>query len=83
MRLPNMQLAQHPLEGYFYYQWNSTRRRAHIVVTLLATLLALTVFAANPLQRLFAASSAPASSLIQTGSNQTGICVQPERARRS
>ena len=53
MRLPIMQLAQHPLEGYFYYQWNSTRRRAHIVVILLATLMALTVYTAYPLYRSF------------------------------
>jgi uncharacterized protein (TIGR03437 family) len=68
MRLPTMQLTQHPLEGYFYYQWNSTRRRAHMVVILLATLLALAIYAASPRERLFAkpARSSAAANLAAT-----------------
>jgi hypothetical protein len=65
MRLPTVQLAQHPLEGYFYYQWNSTRRRAHIVVIFIATLLTLAVYTAYPLRRLFAAPVAPSAAALR------------------
>lgn len=44
-----------PLEQHFYYPWNSTRRRAHVVISILATILALLVCGAAPLSRLQAA----------------------------
>lgn len=50
-----MRSSYFPLEQHFYYPWNSTRRRAHIVISVLATIFTLLVCATAPLNRLQAA----------------------------
>ncbi len=79
MRLPTMQLTQHPFEGYFYYQWNSARRRAHIAVALLATLMALAVYSAFPFRRLAAAPAKPnvAATLRMLQSDYSVLAIVP------
>lgn len=50
-----MRTAPFHLENHFIYHWNSSRRRAHILVTILATLTALAICAATSVSNSFAA----------------------------
>jgi uncharacterized protein (TIGR03437 family) len=70
-----------PLEQHFSYSWNSARRRAHIVVSILATILTLLVFALAPLNRLQAAPvvmhPTAAATLSALQSDHTVLTIAP------
>jgi len=69
MRTVNDHFMNHYFMNHFTYPWNSTRRRAHIVVSVLATLLALAVLASFPLSPSHAAVKAPLTAF------QEGVTV--------
>jgi uncharacterized protein (TIGR03437 family) len=59
-----MRTFNYQFENHFCYHWNSARRRAHILVSILAMLLALMVLAASPLGPARAAGD-PALTALQ------------------
>ncbi len=76
-----MRSSFYPLEQHFYYPWNSTRRRAHIVISILATLLALAVWVVAPLNKSLAApvsaNPAVAATLAALQSDTTVLTIVP------
>ncbi len=76
-----MRSSYYPLEQHFYYPWNSTRRSAHIVISILAILAALLVCAGAPLNTLqaapVAASPPAAATLAALQSNTTVLTIVP------
>lgn len=61
-----MRSVYFPLEQHFYYPWNSARRRAHIVISILATLFALAVWSVTPLNHTQAAPMAAQPNVAAT-----------------
>ena len=68
-----MRTAFIQVETYFYYPWNSARRRAHIVISVLALLMALVVCALGPLG---ASKAAPAKPLVNPAVAETLAALQ-------